>query len=72
MRRRAAVIEAFPPKFMYGTGIELSNLAGLLHLPLLLQAHAPVHRHTHQLDTLSTPDSLFFFCASLAAAVAAR
>ena len=34
---RAAVIEAFPPGMLYGTGFSLSNIAGFLHLPLLLR-----------------------------------
>ena len=34
---RAAVIEAFPPGMLYGTGFSLSNLGGFLHLPLLMR-----------------------------------
>ena len=34
---RSAVIEAFTPHFLYGTGFDLSRAAGHLHLPLLLE-----------------------------------
>ena len=49
---RGAVIEAFPPQMLYGTGFTLSNACDLLHLPLLL------HWRHADLSPLTDPASL--------------